>query len=101
MDGRSTDGSLLLFRPDRQCSWLEAAENLAYPVSLQRALGQAFGYADPESFKEDVEKFSLLRQGAFSRQKSPLIFNMLSANRQTSSFSSSMLQASSIRMQRA
>ncbi|KAJ1023437.1 hypothetical protein NDA16_003054 [Ustilago loliicola] len=44
-------------------AWLEAAENLAYPASLQRALSQAFGYPDPESFKKDVEQFSLLRQG--------------------------------------
>ncbi|KAJ1022201.1 hypothetical protein NDA18_005433 [Ustilago nuda] len=44
-------------------AWLEAAENLAYPASLQRALGQAFGYPDPESFKKNVEQFSLLHQG--------------------------------------
>ncbi len=35
-------------------SWLEAAEKLAYPASLQRALGQAFGYPDPESFKSTL-----------------------------------------------
>ncbi|CDW94741.1 hypothetical protein [Sporisorium scitamineum] len=50
-------------------AWLEAAENLAYPVSLQRALSQSFGYADAETFKNEVEKFSLLRQGAHPRSK--------------------------------
>ncbi|SJX62406.1 related to yellowish-green 1 (ayg1) [Sporisorium reilianum f. sp. reilianum] len=54
-------------------AWLEAAENLAYPVSLQRALGQSFGYDDPESFKEDVEKFSLLRQGILDQDATRLI----------------------------
>lgn len=49
-------------------SWLEAAENLAYPASLQRALGQAFGYSDTEAFKQDVEQFSLLRKGKHPRQ---------------------------------
>ena len=51
-------------------SWLEAAENLAYPVSLQRALGQAFGYTDTEAFKNDVEQFSLLRKGTSARRGS-------------------------------
>ncbi|SNX85627.1 related to yellowish-green 1 (ayg1) [Melanopsichium pennsylvanicum] len=54
-------------------SWLEAAENLAYPASLQRALGQAFGYPDAEAFKKDVEQFSLLTQGVLDQDGAPLI----------------------------
>uniref|UniRef100_V5GF81 Yellowish-green 1 (Ayg1) n=1 Tax=Kalmanozyma brasiliensis (strain GHG001) TaxID=1365824 RepID=V5GF81_KALBG len=54
-------------------TWLEAAEKLAYPFSLQRALGRAFGYADAESFKKDVEKFSLLRQGILDEDATQLI----------------------------
>lgn len=54
-------------------TWLEAAEKLAYPVSLQRALGQSFGFADPESFKNEVEQYSLLRQGLLDQNAAELI----------------------------
>jgi hypothetical protein len=47
--------------------WLEAAEALPYPASLQRALSQAFGYSDPEAFKDEADKFSLLRQGKWTQ----------------------------------
>ncbi|SPO27194.1 related to yellowish-green 1 (ayg1) [Ustilago trichophora] len=54
-------------------AWLEAAENLAYPASLQRALGQSFGYSDTENFLDDVEQFSLLRKGILDQEAAPLI----------------------------
>lgn len=45
--------------------WLEVAETLSYPSSLQTALGRAFGYYDPEDFKANVEQYSLLHQGTY------------------------------------
>ncbi|PWZ01299.1 alpha/beta-hydrolase [Testicularia cyperi] len=44
-------------------TWLEAAEKLAYPLSLQTALGRSFGFYDPEDFKSNVQQYSLLDQG--------------------------------------
>lgn len=32
-------------------------------MSLQTALGRAFGYYEPEAFKQNVEQYSLLHQG--------------------------------------
>ncbi|KAI3483057.1 hypothetical protein L1887_54078 [Cichorium endivia] len=49
------------------------AEALAYPASLQRALSQAFGYSDPEAFKDEADKFSLLRQGLLDQPSAPLL----------------------------
>ncbi|GAC93173.1 conidial pigment biosynthesis protein [Pseudozyma hubeiensis SY62] len=54
-------------------TWLEAAERLSYPASLQLALAHAFGYVDAESFKEDVEQYSLLQQGILDQDATTLI----------------------------